>query len=189
MIDSLKLPSGMVGLVGYGSLILKSSMERTLGQPYSGKRYECHLRGWKRCWDALYPNRNFYFVKEDGKRCFPENILYLNIRRSHELLNGVLYVIPEAELPGFDKREWVYDRVNVAADLSDLTVEGDVWAYVGKPSCVMTEPLALEQAAIRSSYLKIVSAGLDEFDASFRHQYEQSSEQAPEANIMDDCQD
>ena len=187
MVDVIELQAGEVALLGYGSLLLRSSMERTLGRPYERRRYPCHLSGWRRTWDSLYPNERFYFMNGEGDRTYPKNIVYLNVAPSAGTLNGLVYVIQKSDLEGYDKREAVYDRVDVQSDLIDLQVRnGPVWMYVGKPEHVLRRKAAREEAAIRRSYIDIVEAGLQELGPEFRAGYLQSTDTPPEENIVQD---
>lgn len=190
-VDIVRLREGEAGLFGYGSLLLQSSMEQTLGRPYAGTRYACELRGWRRCWNLLYPNNNqFYFVKAAGERCYPANIVYLNIYRVDTSVNGVIYIISEAELAGFDRREWPYDRVNIAGDLIDCEVRGGpVWAYAAKREHVLAAPLPAEQTAIRASYIRIVEGGLEELGPAFRQRYVSSTDAPSPSMIVEDHRD
>jgi cation transport regulator ChaC len=184
---TIRLAKGEVGLFGYGSLLLQSSMEQTLGRPYTAERYQCRLRGWRRRWNILYPNRTYYFDEPDGGRCYPENIVYLNIERADGILNGLVYIISESELPGYDQREWVYDRVDATTDLVGCEIQGGpIWGYVGKREHVLPSPMPVGHAAIRASYIHIVEQGLSELGAAFRDEYLASTETPPAANIIDD---
>lgn len=183
----LQLQEDEEALFEYGSLILLESMERTLGRSYGLRRYPCHLRGWRRTWDSIYPNTNYYCLRSPDDRFYPKNILYLNIRRALSMLNGVVYVIRKSDLRAFDERENIYDRVDVARDLAGLEVHGGpVWAYVGKQPFVMTIALSVDDAAVRATYLQIVDKGLDEFGPEFRRQYEDSTDPVPISNVIDD---
>src|SRR3954454_16888931 len=147
----IRLAKGEAGIFGYGSLLLQSSMETPLGRPYTGERHVCGLRGWRRRWNILYPEPSYYLEKPDGQRCYPENILYLNIERDEGSLNGVMYIVSEADLPDFDRWEWVYDRVDVTCDLLGCELEGgSAWAYTGKPEHILTASAPVEHAAVRA---------------------------------------
>jgi hypothetical protein len=187
MATAMALAPGEVAIFGYGSLLLKSSMERTLGRSYDRERFASRLNGWRRTWDSLYPNDRFFYVSE-GTRHYPKNIVYLNIARSpRDVMNGVLYVISNQDLLGFDERESVYDRVDVGDQLTDLAVvNGPVWAYVGKPAYVLSQFASPADTAIRKSYIEIVEEGLLEFDEAFRTGYRQSTDVPPPENIVDD---
>jgi hypothetical protein len=183
----IELQPSEVGLFGYGSLLLLGSMERTLGRRYQGERYVCHVHGWRRTWDSIYPNQHYYFVNESGHRRYPKNILYLNVTPTNDLLNGVVYGITKDDLARYDQREAVYDRVDVREALTDLDVtSGPVWMYVGRPEYVLQGAVPREEAAIRRTYIGIVEAGLNELGPEFRQGYLRSSDPVPESNVIDD---
>ena len=185
---ALALRPGEVGLFGYGSLLSKRSMERTLQRAYTGPRHPCTLRGWRRTWDSFYPNERFYFERLPGERRYPQSILYLNIQPAGTDLNGVVYVISHDDLAGFDAREATYDRVKV--EPIDLHVTGGpVYVYVGKSEFVLRAPVTVDHAAVRASYLDIVEQGLTELGPAFRLGYEASSDEPPAANIIRDLTD
>jgi hypothetical protein len=185
---TLTLPPGMSGLFGYGSLLLRSSMERTLGRRYPDAPLVTSIRGWRRTWDSIYPNRRFYFEPAAGERCYPTHIIYLNIRRDPATtLNGLVYVVGPDDLARFDEREAVYDRVRIDDDLIEPAVAGGpVYAYVGKPEYLLDAPVPPSQAAVRASYLAIVEEGLRELGAGFRQQYDRSTDPPPSGSIVDD---
>ena len=53
MPQTIELRDGHFGLFGYGSLLLKSSMERTLARSYDGDPIVCRVDGWRRTWNAI----------------------------------------------------------------------------------------------------------------------------------------
>lgn len=185
----IDIGKGEVGLFGYGSLLLLSSMERTLGRPYRRQRHPCHIKGWRRTWDSIYPNQRYYFMNANGNRCFPKNILYLNVTPAEDLLNGVVYVISSDDLADYDKREAVYSRIDIRDALSDADANGPVWMYVGLPEYVLRRPAAREEAAVRRTYVGIVESGLHELGPAFREAYTSSSDPVPEPNVIDDILD
>jgi hypothetical protein len=188
---TLTLPPGMSGLFGYGSLLLRSSMERTLGRAYHDAPIVATVRGWRRTWDSIYPNQQFYFEPAAGERCYPAHIIYLNIRRDPgAMLNGLIYVVDPGDLARFDAREAVYDRVRIDGDLIEPSVTGGaVYAYVGKPEYLLDGPVPPSQAAVRASYVAIVDEGLRDLGPAFREQYERSTDQPPAGSIVNDQRD
>jgi hypothetical protein len=187
MPELLQLNPGEAVLFGYGSLLLQSSMERTFGRPYDRKPYVCHVEGWRRTWNSLYPNQRYYYLDGAGGKIYPENILYLNISRAAGMLNGLAYIIHDEDLPGFDKREAVYDRVDIREQLTDIEVRGGpAWAYTGKPPYLLTRQVSAREAAIRKGYIEIVEEGLKELGPAFTAEYRISTDPPPEANIVDD---
>ena len=190
MREAVELAPGEVGLFGYGSLLLQASMERTLQRPYPRKRYVCSIPGWRRTWDSLYPNKQYYFLDAEGSRCYPDSIVYLNITPSSDTLNGVMYVVSEAELAGFDRREVYYSRVDITRALLDVEVKGGpAFVYVGKPEFTLRGAATVAHAAIRRSYVDIVNRGLKELGTAFRESYLRSTDEPPEASLIDDCID
>jgi hypothetical protein len=185
---TLILPPGRSGLFGYGSLLLRSSMERTLGRPYPDAPVVATVRGWRRTWDSIYPNTRFYFEPSAGERCYPANIVYLNIRRdAGTTLNGLIYVVSADDLANFDEREAVYDRVRIDDDLIEPAVAGgSVYAYVGKPAFLLQGAVPRSEAAIRASYIKIVEDGLRDLGPAFRQQYDRSTDEPPAERIVED---
>src|SRR4051812_14756081 len=185
MPQTIELKDGHIGLFGYGSLLLKSSMERTLGRPYDGDPIVCRVDGWRRTWNAITPNDRFFYL-EDGRKHYPASIIYLNVVPDRGSINGLVYVIDAEHLPGFDQREFTYSRVDVRAQL-DVAVEGGpVWMYVGKPPFLFAGPASPRDAAVRRSYLQIVESGLSDLGEDFRRTYERSTDPPPAANIVDD---
>ena len=187
---ALELRPGEVALFGYGSLLWRPSFERTYGRPYTRQTEVAYLSGFRRVWDALLPNRTFYFRSGPGERCDPEHIVYLNVRPAKAAMNGLLYVITRQDLSGFDEREVTYDRFDVGPLIRGVTVTGGpVYVYASKPTYVAEEKWPRERAAIRQTYLDIVESGLEDLGPEFRTAYEASTDQAMPMNIITDERD
>jgi len=182
---TIELTAGQIAMVGYGSLLLKRSMERTLGRPYKGDPTVCHVDGWRRAWNAITPNDRFFYL-EDGRKQYPPRIIYLNVVPDRGAINGLIYVIDEQDLPGFDRREFTYSRVDVREQLDVAVAGGPVWMYVGKPEYLFAGPASPRDAAVRRSYLRIVESGLSDLGQEFRSGYERSTDPPPAGNIVDD---
>ncbi len=98
MSQIIYLTRGETALFGYGSLCSVASLERSLGRHYEGPFVRCEVEGWRRSWDVGMPNRAFFLETPEG-RVYPEHILYLNVKPAPGcLLNGVLFVVNDAEL-------------------------------------------------------------------------------------------
>jgi hypothetical protein len=183
----LRLIPPQVALFGYGSLLSKASMELTLGCEYAGSPVECSIRGWRRTWDVMMPNRTFY---EDGQsgELVPAHIIYLNVQKDpHSALNGLAYVLGPKEIAMFDKREWIYNRETITKDVTDLSfIGGELEMYVGKPEFLVPPGCTTEQAAVRRSYIEIVERGLSELGHAFRSEYLSSTDPPPQHLIIDD---
>lgn len=183
---TLRLITGQTALVGYGSLLSRSSLEGTLGRSYTGLFLQCTVRGWRRTWDAAMPNRKFYAEGVEG-RITPRAILYLNVKRDPSTdINGILFVVNQDELAAYDRRESIYERVDVRSDL-DVKIEGgQIYMYVCRPEYCIAHSHSPADAAVRATYLQIIEQGLLDFDQEFRQHYEKSTDIPPAHLIIDD---
>jgi hypothetical protein len=120
-----KIPEGHVGMFGYGSLMSKTLIEMgLLDKAYDGPFLPAHLKGYKRSWTFTWPtdlplyNVDSTFSKDyilvEGDSIFPKYLHYLNIREDpNTVINGVLYIVPEADLPNYDAWELGYEKFEV----------------------------------------------------------------------------
>jgi cation transport regulator ChaC len=182
--EIVQLKTGESALFGYGSLISKASLEKTLGRKYTGPFIVCELEGWRRSWDVAMPNNKPdqpTYEETPSGRMYPDNILYLNVRSiTGSLVNGVLFVVNSEELDEFDKREWIYKREDVTSQLHGAIVEnGPAYVYVAKPEYVMTNVASPAQAAVRRNYLKHLETGFHDLGETFRIAFEASSDPVP----------
>lgn len=182
----IRLLPGQTALVGYGSLLSRPSLERTLRRTYTGPFLQTAIRGWRRTWDAAMPNKTFYTETPDGPMT-PEAILYLNVRRDPSAnMNGVIFVVEPEELAAYDRRESIYDRVDVTIDLDVKLETGAAYMYVCRPEYCLSDPRSPEKAAVRLTYLRIVEDGLSKLDDAFRNQYKDSTDEAPAHLVIED---
>lgn len=182
----IRLLPGQTALVGYGSLLSLPSLERTLGRTYTGPFLPCIVRGWRRTWDAAMPNRTFYEDRPGGQMT-PETILYLNVRPdSRTDLPAIVFVVGKEELEAYDRRESIYDRVDVTDEL-DVNIEGGrACIYVCRPEYCLSDVDSTEKGAIRAAYLRIVESGLAQLGEEFRQRYLASTDPVPEHLVIDD---
>jgi cation transport regulator ChaC len=183
----VNLGEGETALFGYGSLLSVASLEATLGRRYAGPFVPARVRGWRRGWDVAVPNHR-YSAGDGGATFRPRYILYLNVRPDQgTLLNGVVFVAGPAEVAALDRREWVYDRRDVAAHLEGVrVVGGEVGMYVGNPGHLMTGVRSPRVAAVRASYLRIVATGLEGLGLSAGADYLRSTDRVPAHLVIDD---
>jgi len=118
---------------------------------------------------------------------YPKLILYLNVRRrSGSMTNGIVFVVDAAALAAYDRREWVYERVNVTDNL-DVRIEGgQAFAYVCRAEYCHAAGRRRTEAAVRASYVKIVESGLATLGANFRKEYERWSDPLPKHLVITD---
>lgn len=183
----IKLDQNEVGIFGFGSLLSLSSLERTLGHPYNKPYCTCTLPGWRRRWNITEPNEGIYAVSPTG-RFFPDRILYLNIEPvQSQLLNGLLVFIDQKDLPALDRRENVYNRIEITGDIKEYKVQGGpVYTYEGKQKHRDQEIGSPHEAALQQSYLDTIEAALHQLGPSFRNQYEASTDDVPRRLVIRD---
>jgi len=189
-IATVALRLGEAAVFGYGSLLSRPSLHRTLQREYQGPFVPCVLTGWRRSWDVAMPNEAYYALQGPA-RLIPRHILYLNIRpEPGGFVNGVLFVVTAAELGAFDAREWIYDRRVITGALrGTLVTGGEAFAYVAKPEHVLRDVTSPDVAAVRASYLAVVASGLQGFDGDFRREFERTSDAVPRHLVIDDRRD
>lgn len=186
---TVRLEPGEVAIFGYGSLLMRENVERSLGRAYEKAFVDCELVGWRRTWDIVMPNRTVVAERE-GQRFTPAKILYLNVRRQPATrLNGVLFVISHAELAVFDKREWIYMRQNVTRELRGVRLEsGTAYMYVGMSNYHWDGTGSVREVAVRRSYLALMDEALRRRSPEFAAAYEASTQTVPAHLIVDDVQ-
>ena len=183
----IHLAPGEHAIFGYGSLLSIASLERTLGRSYRRPFIICSVDGWRRRWNVAMPNELFSYQEADGW-VTPERIVYLNVERQADArVNGVLFVVDAAELERFDKREWIYERVDVTSALTGVTVDGGAaWIYCGKPEYVRNDLSSPRTAAIRATYLQIIDNGHRGLGSEFVRDYDRSTDPVPKALVVAD---
>jgi hypothetical protein len=117
----------------------------------------------------------------------PQTILYLNVRRDPQTsLPAIIFVVAPEELDAYDKRESIYDRVDVTDEL-DVRVEGGrAYIYVCRPEYCFSHVDSAEKGAIRATYLQIVENGLAQLGQDFRQGYVSSTDAVPEHLVIED---
>ena len=183
----LRLQPGQTALVGYGSLLSRASLDETLGRAYTGPFLQCSIRGWRRTWNAAWPNDNIYTELPGIGRMVPQSILYLNVRRDPaSTVNGTVFVVNAEELVEYDRGELIYDRADVTSDLDVRVQGGAAHMYVCRPEFCLTSVQSPATAAVRASYLRIIENALAQVDEDFRARYRSSTDPVPAHLVIDD---
>ena len=184
---TIRLEPGEHAVFAYGSLLSIASLERTLGRSYRGPFLVCSIEGWRRRWNVSMPNETFAY-RDAGGWVTPQRIFYLNVEsRSGQSVTGTLFVVNAEDLARFDRREWIYDRVNVTDLLRGVTVEGgSAWVYCGKPEHVSEFFVTRKLGAVRRTYLDILADGHQSLGPNFVRAYETSTDPVPESLVIDD---
>jgi hypothetical protein len=186
--NTIEIPEGSAGMVGYGSLISLQSMEQTLGHKYEGPIQQVRLTGYERAWTCLRPNndpqatsvgieRIYAFFLRDGERVPFIGTVSLNIHpKKRSRINCILYLITDEELLRFDKRERGYRRVDVTDKIKEFNFRGGkVYAYEGLPAWPEgSSPDKGTHIAIRE-FLDMVAGACDTIGKDFRSEFDKST--------------
>jgi hypothetical protein len=186
---SFIIPEGHVGMFGYGSLMSKKLIDTgLLAEKYDGPYLSAHLKGYKRSWSFVWPSTlpgyttdgQYYrsSILVEGDTIFPQNIHYLNIREdSNSVINGVLYIVPFADLPSYDGWELGYERFEVTDLISDYIVEGGpVFAYKALPEFTKDPSDDFTENIIEQSYMDIILDAFGYWGKEFEEEYQNSTE-------------
>lgn len=186
----INLRADQTAVVGYGSLLLSTSITRLFGRVYDGPFLRCWLPGWRRSWNIAMPNVAFYY-EEDGIRIYPRKIIYLNVRPSEATtLNCSVLVVSNHELELLHQWEWVYQPVDVGHMLHGVQVKGGrAILYVGRPEHFLQDVTERREAAVRGSYVTILETALAAGGRQFRREYGESTDPVPKQLVIDDLFD
>lgn len=143
-------------IIGYGSLLKKSSLNRTLPQVETIE--PIHLHNYKRSWNA----------NEDMTPTLATTYLGIS-KESGSKFNAIIFELENSFLDVLDKREFLYDRVAVdSVDIEfiksnfDLKKEDKIWIYLTvnpkKPS---------SKSPIIQSYVDTCISGAYEIERDF----------------------
>jgi cation transport regulator ChaC len=119
---------------GYGSLLPAGRTTLPAGT------VPCRLTAWRRGWGVAMDNARDlpgykHYLTPDGER--PDVLVAFLDITAHDggLVNGAAISVEPGELPGLDRRERNYRRVDVSDQLDTrLPGGGPVWAYAGLPA-------------------------------------------------------
>lgn len=183
-----------IGIIGYGSLTSKKSMEKTLNRPYDGVFEMVELHNWTRNWYASMPNdgKNGYsrfYTVIDSQKVFPKKILYLNISpEEDEFINCCLFVIDTSELKLISSREWIYNEVDVSGDLSTKIIGSKVIAYQVKPEFldISIASKTIEECAVRYTYQQTIDDAFNNLGANYKNTFYQTTMPYPKDLLIDD---
>lgn len=188
-LETFTIPEGHVGMFGYGSLMSKNLIETgLLDKAYNGPFLPAHLMGYKRSWTFAWPTdlplynvdstftKDYILVKEDT--VYPKYLHYLNIREDpNTVINGVLYIVPAADLPNYDAWELGYERFEVTDLIQGYTIEGGpVFAYKALPDFELVPNNDYTQNVIERSYVKILEDAFGYWGKGFEAEYHKTTE-------------
>ena len=138
----IEIKEGLVGMIGYGSLMSLKSFEQTLGHKYSDSIYQVHLNGYLREWSYFRPINDpkstpvngfkyYAFILQNTDTIPIDGIVNLTISpKENSKINCILYLITTEELIQFDKREFGYQKVDITDKIEEYSFKsGQVYAY------------------------------------------------------------
>ncbi|MEB2783016.1 gamma-glutamylcyclotransferase family protein [Algoriphagus persicinus] len=193
-----KIPEGHVGMFGYGSLMSKTLIDKgLLDKAYDGPFLPAHLKGYKRSWTFAWPtdlplyNVDSTFTKDyiliEGDTVYPKYLRYLNIREDlNTVINGVLYIVPAADLPNYDAWELGYERFEVTDLIQRYSIEGGpVFAYKALPDFELEPNSDFTQSIVELSYWEIIEDAFGYWGKDFEAEYKRTTEPFDPAILHD----
>ena len=61
--ETIKIDNGLIGIIGYGSLLSLKTMEETLKRKYKNPVYRVHLQNFQRVWNKTTSLKDPLFIK------------------------------------------------------------------------------------------------------------------------------
>lgn len=173
----------LVGIVGYGSLLSRTSMEETLGRSYNDSTYSVHLLGFAREWTDLTLIEEFEaatgstlsYLEGNDTLAF-DGIISLNVRaKKDSKINCILYTINKSDLLKFDEREFGYERIDVSNDIEELYFPM-IKVYIYKTLPVHEYETGRKgKFIIEQAYLNLINKACDSLGTAFKAEYNSST--------------
>lgn len=168
-------------------------MERTLARPYGGYATLAWLQDYSREWAVASKNPGFYHF-ENSEKLFSLRKIWLNIKpHIGKRVNGIVIVIKQNDLGGFDLREKGYNRIQVQDRLRGFSDElevagGPIYTYIPKTDCQIVPSLESKtcEISVSLSYLEIVENSLKLISSEFEKQFHASTSEVPEHLLVAD---
>lgn len=183
----------MEWVFGYGSLVDRAALAAWLrrGAFGPGETVPCRLRGWRRTWNVARDNaeiaagRPHYVDARTGARV-ALFVTVLNIRpAAGEFVNGLAFRVSQAERERLDRREFNYDRIDVAGSL-DRAPGGRVWVYRGSAAARARYERSVREgrAVVARRYFESVEAAFASLGPEALAEYRASTDR-PSAPLAD----
>ena len=186
--SAIKIREGLVGVIGYGTLMLLPSLEKTLGHPYEGPAYQVHVRDYVRGWAYRLPNNDPQVNAAEAEKinaCFLRNneripfagTVNLNVYpEKNGRINCILYLLTGEDLLKIDKRERDYKRVDVTDKIEEYDFSGgSVYIYEGLPENADTSSSDPKKYILIKEYVDQVTMACDRIGKDFRAEFDKST--------------
>ncbi|TXE18775.1 gamma-glutamylcyclotransferase [Psychroserpens burtonensis] len=176
---TITIEDGKIGIIGYESLMSKTSIERTLKRTYQDSVYHVYLKDYNREWNwhTSMKNSSAEWFCLRGNDTLPfNNIRALNIMAAeNKKINCMLFFVTPEELVQLDKREFGYERIDVTDKVEELSFKGgSVFVYKAKQD--HTYDYQEENTSVlHQSYIDLVTNACDSIGKEFRDEFEAST--------------
>ncbi len=177
-------------MIGYGSLMSKTSMEKTLKRTYQDSVYLIHLEGYQRSWNASYsvinPKRDFFYARDNDTIQIYNGIALNIIESGSEKMNCVLFFITPEELAEFDIREKGYNRIDVTGKINEYEFKGgEVYVYKADEEHTYNYDLK-DNTVLPKRYFELVTKACDSIGVEFRQEFELSTKHLNKVTVLPD---
>lgn len=163
-------------LFGYGSLINRESVARTLKREIHPDDLRlAHIEGYRRTWTASIPIQMKF--PSDAKT---ENALFLDLSQSSESCNGVLLELSDHELTAMDLREKGYQRIDVIAQCGTQRLPAETY--------IVPETAKSSVGAVLEHYVELIETGLSHYRQDFSQRFWSSTDPIPKRRINGEYQ-
>lgn len=187
--QTITIPDGKVGMIGFGSLMSLQRTEEVFNHKYTDSIYVVHLEGYQRSWDYVTANNdkdvyteedleyNRFYIKDKDTLGF-ENTIYLNITEQVGIsMNCVLYMVTEEEINDMDRYEFGYERIDVSDRIKEYSFEGGkVYAYKAIDKYLYDPDKTIGTTIIPQDYVNLVTNACDSIGSNFRQEYDMSTD-------------
>ena len=183
---TIEIKEGLVGMIGYGSLMSLKSLEQTLGHKYTDSIYQVHLNDYLREWSYFRPindpqsnskNRVKYygFILQNTDSIPFDGIINLNITpKEKSKINCILYLITADDLIQFDKREFGYQRIDVSDKIDEYSFKGGkvyVYEHIPNPQFKFDKTKYI----LINAYVDLITKACDSIGMNFRKEFDNST--------------
>jgi hypothetical protein len=185
---TLEIKPGLSGVIGYGTLISRQSLEQTLRHKYAGQAYPVHITGFVRSWSLRRPfnvpgkgaatkAQTGVAYRSGGQEIPFSGALELNIHpQKNGRLNAILYLLTAEDLRKVDARERAYKRRDVTAQVEEFAFTGGrVYIYEGLPVDPATAAADPNEFVLFQETLDSVLKACDSLGHAFRAEFEKST--------------
>ena len=186
--STIEIREGMVGLIGYGTLMSLPTLEQALGHAYAGQACQVHVRDYTRGWAYRRPMNdpeakpaaagriNTWFLLNNERIPF-DGMVSLNIYpEKNSRMNCILYLLSQEDLLKVDQWEKGYRRVDVTDKIEEYDFSGGrVYIYEGLPEHADTVAADPKKYILIKEYVDQVTMACDGIGKDFRAEFDRST--------------